>query len=309
MSTPSIGSGLSPKGAAPEKSLIPESVKIVLLVVLLLATVYLFYSASQTQQQITAQFAQVTGDIKALQDSGQALESKQAADVTSLKDEIAQAQTAVGTTKQELQKTAQQIKAEGQKTKTELSQAIATKADSTVVQQQVEAAKAEANTKIGQVTSEVGGVKNEVGTVRTDLTSTKRDLEATQRQLIDVRDTLNAAVAKNAAELAALRRKGERDYFEFEIPKKNVITKVQDIQLMITGTDQKKGKYNVTILVDDNKLEKKDRTVNEPVQFLVGQNRLRYEIVINWVQAKDRVGGYLSIPKDKELSAERAVTK
>jgi chromosome segregation ATPase len=308
MSTPSIGSGVSPKGAAPEKSLIPDSVKTVLLIVLLLATVYLFYSASQTQQQMTAQFAQVTGDIKALQDSGQAMESKHTADVTGLKEEIAQTQANVGTTKEELQKAAQQIKAEGQKNKTELSQVIATKADSTVVQQQVDAAKAEANTKIGQVTTEVGGVKTEVGTVKTDLTTTKRDLEATQRQLIDVRDTLNAAVAKTAAELAALRRKGERDYFEFEITKKNLITKVQDIQLMVTSTDVKKGKYNVTIMVDDNRLEKKDRTLNEPVQFLVGQSRLRYEIVVNWVQ-KDRVGGYLSVPKDKELSAERAITK
>jgi septal ring factor EnvC (AmiA/AmiB activator) len=309
MSTPSIGSGLSPKGAAPEKSLIPESVKIVLLIVLLLAVVYLFYSASQTQQQMSAQFAQVASDIKGLQDSGKAMEDKHSTDIASLKDEISQAQSAVGTTKAELQKTAQQIKAEGQKTKAELSQAIATKADTTQVQQQVEAVKTEANTKIGQVSSEVGGVKNEVGTVRTDLATTKRDLEGTQRQLIDVRDTLNAAVAKNAAELASLRRKGERDYFEFEVPKKNQAVKVQDIQLMITKTDQKKGKYNVTIMVDDNKLEKKDRTINEPVQFLVGQNRLRYEIVINWVQKADRVGGYLSVPKDKELSAERAITK
>ena len=50
---------------------------------------------------------------------------------------------------------------------------------------------------------------------------------------------------------------------------------------------------------------RRDRTINEPVQFLVGRNRVRYEVVINWVQ-KDRAGGYLSIPKDKNLSAEHA---
>jgi hypothetical protein len=59
------------------------------------------------------------------------------------------------------------------------------------------------------------------------------------------------------------------------------------------------------IIVDDNQLEKKDRTINEPVQFLVGRNRVRYELVINWVK-KDSVGGYLSIPKDKLLSSEQA---
>jgi len=308
MSSPSIGSGLSPRGAAPEKSLIPESVKIVLLIVLLLATVYLFYSASQTQQQMTAQFAQVTGDIKSLQDSGQAMESKHSADVAGLKDEIVQAQTALGTTKEELQKNAQQIRAEGQKNKTELSQVIATKADTTQVQQQVEAVKTEATTRIGQVSSEVGTVKTDLGTTKQDLGTTKQDLVGTQRQLIDVRDTLTAAIAKNATELAALRRKGERDYYEFEIPKKNQALKVQDIQLVLTKTDPKNGKFNMNILADDGKLERKDRTINEPVQFLVGPSKLRYEVVINWVQ-KDRVGGYLSVPKDKDLSAERVATK
>jgi hypothetical protein len=58
-------------------------------------------------------------------------------------------------------------------------------------------------------------------------------------------------------------------------------------------------------MADDSSLEKKDRVINEPIQFLVGQNRVRYEVVINWVQ-KNKAGGYLSIPRDKSLSAERS---
>ena len=73
---------------------------------------------------------------------------------------------------------------------------------------------------------------------------------------------------------------------------------------MLRGTDPKKGKFTLQIIVDDNKLEKKDRAINEPIQFLVGRNRIRYEVVVNWVQ-KDKLGGYLSIPKDKALGAER----
>ena len=80
---------------------------------------------------------------------------------------------------------------------------------------------------------------------------------------------------------------------------------MEDIRLVLTKTDRKKGKFNIKILVDDSQLEKKDRVINEPIQFLVGQNRVRYEVVINWVE-KDKAGGYLSIPKDKALSAERA---
>jgi hypothetical protein len=122
---------------------------------------------------------------------------------------------------------------------------------------------------------------------------------------VDVRDTLSAAVAKNSSELSQLRLKGERDYFEFTLPKKNEITKVEDIRLILTNADAKKGKYNLKILVDDSTLEKKDRSINEPIQFLVGQHRIRYEVVINWVQ-KNKAGGYLSIPRDKALSSERS---
>ena len=80
--------------------------------------------------------------------------------------------------------------------------------------------------------------------------------------------------------------------------------RVGDIRLELRETDTKKQKYAIVIQVDDSKLEKKDKLVNEPIQFLVGHDKLRYEIVVNNVD-KDRISGYLSTPKDKVLSAER----
>jgi hypothetical protein len=82
------------------------------------------------------------------------------------------------------------------------------------------------------------------------------------------------------------------------------MTRVADIQLQLRKTDVKKAKYDMLIQVDDSRLEKKDRLANEPVQFLVGRDKLRYEIVVNYVD-KDRIRGYLSTPKDKALAAER----
>ena len=291
-----------------EKGLIPESVKLVLLLVLLLAVVYLFYDNFSSKKAVQAQLATIADQLKELENSSKMAEASFASQVSSLKSDIAGTQEVVGSTKAEFKKTAAQIQAEGQKTKRELSQVLAGKADTSQVEAQVQAAKSEADSKIGQVNTEVGGVKTQVVAVKTDLETTRRDLEGTQRQLVDVRDTLSAAVAKNASELAQLRLKGERDYIEFTIPKKNQNTKVEDIRLVLTKTDAKKGKYTMKILVDDSQLEKKDRLVNEPIQFLVGQNRVRYEVVVNWVQ-KDKVGGYLSIPKDKALSSERPKDK
>lgn len=271
----------------------PEWLMTSLIVVLLIAVAYLLYDGYAYQKRTQAELAKISEQIQALEGHAQAK-------LTDLEGKISETRQEVGHTKVEvLQKTAQQIQSETSRTKTELSQAIATKADST----QVQAFKKEADAKIGQVSSEVGGVRSEVGTVKDDLAGAKRDLEGTQRQLVDVKETLTAAVAKNASELDVLRRKGERDYFEFEIPKKNQPVKVEDIRLILKKTDRKKGKYTLQVIVDDNKLEKKDRVINEPLQFLVGRNRLRYEVVINWVQ-KNSAGGYLSIPKDKTLAAE-----
>jgi hypothetical protein len=298
------GAGRPPAAPPQNVSLIPEGLKTGLLFVLLIAVGFVLYDSYKFQQANRAELAQIEEQIKILDKTGEAR-------MSTLKGEISQvaasAQEAVGSTKAEIRKTAQQSQAEVQKTKAELSQALATKAESSDVQ----AIKTDADSKFGQVKSEVGGVKSEVGTVKTDVTTvktdlanTRRELEGTQRQLVDVRESLTAAVAKNASELDALRRKGERDYYEFTIPKKNQITKVEDIRVNLKKTDPGKGKFNIDILVDDNRIEKKDRNVNEPLQFLVGKSRLRYELVINWIQ-KDQAGGYLSIPKDKVLASEK----
>ncbi len=275
------------------------AIVVVLSVAVLAALAYIYDEGRRFQRQTSDELKSISGQLQAF-DTRDAANERRLSDVeTRLSDTL----KSVGATHQELEKRARQLAFETKRNKTEFQNALGAKADAT----QVEALKQEANSKFENVTSEVGGVKSEVGTVRTDLATTRRDLDGTQRQLMDVRETLSAAVARNSSELALLRARGEREYFEFTIQKKNQLTKVGDIQLVLTKTDPKKNKFNVKIVADDNQLEKKDRTINEPVQFLVGRTLVRYELVVNWVQ-KDRAGGYLSIPKDKALAAERIRT-
>lgn len=153
----------------------------------------------------------------------------------------------------------------------------------------------DSNTRFGNVSSQISGLKQ-------DLVATKDDWG---RQLVDVKSVLSEGIAKNSSELAALRKKGDRDYFEFDIRKnsKQPFSRVADIQLALLKTNPKNHKYNFAIQVDDYRLEKRDRTANEPVQFLVGREQLRYEVVVNSVE-KDRIRGYMSAPKDRSLSAE-----
>ncbi|HMC60174.1 MAG TPA: hypothetical protein VKJ01_13355, partial [Candidatus Solibacter sp.] len=56
--------------------------------------------------------------------------------------------------------------------------------------------------------------------------------------------------------------------------------------------------YSVDVMADDVLTEKKDRNINEPVQFYTGKAKQPYEIVINKVQ-KDMIIGYLATPKEQ----------
>jgi hypothetical protein len=164
------------------------------------------------------------------------------------------------------------------------------------LRQQTEALQQDSTTKFGVVNGAVQGV-------RTDLDTTRNDLAASRKEMADVRDNLTSQIAHNSTEVAELRRRGERDYIEFDINKSRDPERVGDLKIQLKKTDTKRQKFDVVVQVDDNKIERKDRVVNEPMTFLVGHERIRYEIVVNYVD-KDRVRGYLSKPKDKVLAAE-----
>jgi len=151
-----------------------------------------------------------------------------------------------------------------------------------------------ANTKVGEVS-------NEVGTVKTDLQSTKSDLEKTIAGLKSAQGDLgvqSGLIATNSKELAALRELGERNYVEFKVAKakKNAPQRVGDIAIILKSTDPKHNKYTIDIVADDKTVEKKDRTVNEPVQLMLSRATQPYELVVNDVK-KDLIVGYLAAPK------------
>jgi hypothetical protein len=179
----------------------------------------------------------------------------------------------------------------------------------------LEKAQAEQGQKLGAVTAEVGEVKNvatatsakvgevtnDVGTLKTDTATNKSAIEKTIADLKSARGDLgvqSGLIATNGKELLALKQLGERNYIEFKIAKvkKNVPQKVGDIQLVLESSEPKKNTFSLVIIADDKRVEKKNRTVNEPIQFLLSKSVLPYELVVNDVK-KDLIVGYLSVPK------------
>jgi hypothetical protein len=205
----------------------------------------------------------------------------------------------MGITAQELQdahELAAKLKQENAQTTQRLQRELAAKADSKAVMQ----FRDEANTKLNEVqqdaTTKLAGVSGDLQGVRTDLDATRDDLANSKRDL-------NIMIARNSTELAELRRRGERDYTEFDIRKSNKFDRIADVLVQLKKTDVKRQKFDLVINADDSNITKKDRTANEPITFLVGRDRIRYEMVVNYVD-KDRIRGYISTPKDKLLAAE-----
>jgi chromosome segregation ATPase len=157
-----------------------------------------------------------------------------------------------------------------------------------------------------ETTTHFDEVTGQVSTVKTDLETTKTDLATNRREIGDVRDSLGRQIARNADELAVLKRRGERDYYEFDITKAKAMERVAGIRLQLNRTDTKARKYDVTLQVDDKSLQKKGQLLNEPIQLLVGKDRIRYELVVNSID-KDRIRGYISTPKDTVVGGTLAL--
>jgi len=150
-----------------------------------------------------------------------------------------------------------------------------------------------------KLNEDVSGVKTDVGAVRTDLSSTQSDVEKTGADLkraIGDMGVMSGLIATNSKDLDALRALGERNYFEFDLEKGALTKKVGNLTLTLKKADPKHNRYTVAVLADDKLVEKKDKTINEPVQLYTAGSKLPYEIVVNQVK-KDGVVGYLATPK------------
>ena len=155
------------------------------------------------------------------------------------------------------------------------------------------AVKSELATKA--TTEEVKAVSGAVTGVRTDLDATKKDLQM-------ARSELGTLIARNHEEIDQLRRLGERDYVEFTVEGKGKPQKVGIITVELKGTNPKKNQYSLAMVVGDQRVERRNRLANEPVFFYTRGYKQPLELVINQV-AKDKVTGYLSIPKTQTSSA------
>jgi hypothetical protein len=148
------------------------------------------------------------------------------------------------------------------------------------------------------VTGEVTKVSADVSDARNDLAQTKGRLETAIGDI----SKHSELIATNHDQLEELKHRGERDYTEFTLYKGKNPTRIASVSLQLKKVDPKKGEFTLYVVADDKRIEKKDRNINEPLQFYTGRDRNLYEVVVNVVD-RNAVFGYLSTPKSMAANA------
>ena len=261
------------------------------LIALVAANIYLYVQVDHVRTDMAKMNESIMTELSNLRDASSVNSASQARHVETLKQELEAARL-------QARSLSSQAKAEATARAEQLAKQLA---DAQAKQAQqfnteisgVKQTSDTLNTKLGDVSSDVGNVKTQV-------TSTQAELQKTIAQLKSVQGDMgvqSGLIATNGSELQALKRLGERNYFEFKLGKSKQPQRVGDITLLLKKVDPKRNKYTVDVMADDKLTEKKDKNINEPVQFYTSKAKQPYELVVNQVQ-KDQIVGYLATPKD-----------
>jgi F0F1-type ATP synthase membrane subunit b/b' len=224
----------------------------------------------------------------------------QQAELTEAQQQNAKLAADLRETEARLQVATDELSKENGLTQKELDQ----RAQAIIQREQTDAQKLENEQKqtaqqVNSVSNQVSNVQTDVGGVKTDLSKTQSDLAATESQLQSVRGDLsntNSVIARNHDELVTLEHKGDRNFYEFTLTK-GQRKPVGTISLELKKVDTKKNIFTLVVYSDDKAVPKPNRGLDEPLQFYSGKDPMLFEVVVNAINSKNQISGYLSTPK------------
>jgi uncharacterized phage infection (PIP) family protein YhgE len=267
------------------------------LIALVAANIYLYVQLDHVRTDLAATRGTLTAELASLRDASSVNAASATRHLETLQQELATAREQARTLSSQA-KTEATARAEQLAKQLAAEQARASQQFST----EISGVKQDAATTAQNLDTKITGVSTDVGGVKTQLTSTQGELEKTIATLKTVQGDLGVTsglVATNGTELQALKLKGERNYIDIKLGKTKQPVRFADVTLMLKKTDPKHNRFTVDVMADDKLTEKKDKTINEPVQFFVSKGgHTPYELVINQV-TKDQIVGYLATPKDQ----------
>jgi hypothetical protein len=157
------------------------------------------------------------------------------------------------------------------------------------------------NKRLKELQARIDEQQKQLRDTQDQVAKNRADLEG---NLNSTRDELNGSIAKTHEELVALAKRGERSYFEFDLTKSKQFQRVGPLTLALRRADTKHKNFNLDMIVDDNRLSKKNVNLYEPIWIHTENDAQPVQVVVNRVE-KNLVHGYVSAPKYKpsELAA------
>lgn len=123
-----------------------------------------------------------------------------------------------------------------------------------------------------------------------------KQIDATRQDLSSARTELQGSIATTHDELVLLEKKGERNYYEFDIDKAGQFTREGPVGVRLHKANTKHVYADLELMVDDFKVSKKHVNIYEPVAFYSADSKQPIELVINAI-SKNHIHGYVSAPK------------
>ena len=146
--------------------------------------------------------------------------------------------------------------------------------------------------------------QKQIDTTREEASQARKELQA---NLNSTRDELGGSIAKTHEELTTLQKRGERNYYEFQLDKSKQFHAAGPLSLSLRKVNVKQGYYDLVLVVDDRQLEKKRVNLYEPLMFTLADHPQPVEVVVNQIN-KNQVKGYVSEPKYKKSELAGAST-
>lgn len=121
-------------------------------------------------------------------------------------------------------------------------------------------------------------------------------IESTRADLTNTRTELSGSIARTHDELVLLQKKGERNYYEFDLSRVKQFTAKGPVGIKLRKANTKHQFADLELMVDDVNLQKKHVNLYEPVVFYSADSGTPVELVINGI-SRDHIRGYVSAPK------------
>ena len=172
---------------------------------------------------------------------------------------------------------------------------------------QPRAARATVDPRFRQMQARLADQEKQLSSTREDLNKTRDDLQGKldstrdelSGSLASTKDELNGSIGRTHDDVVALQRRGERNYYEFQLIKSKEFKRIGPLSLSLRKVNTKRKSYDLALFVDDNQMQKKSINLFEPIWINLDDRPQPVQLVVNQI-GKDQIQGYISEPKYKK---------